>query len=190
MIFIQQHATWRCVASSGTAGAASHSVTEHHCGRTSRSKHPFFHVLFVNIDARIVLRTRLLGDFPTNFMAHGTTQQQSSLPIKTQRRSIARTYVHAPKVITTPAVAALFNARIRYLPEAKTTATPRTIHIPLLPAEAPGLASCILFSVIAIQERKKNRFETTFAAPQNRIQNANLMHLRPPISAHFAIPWH
>ena len=54
MIFIQ-HATWRCVASSGAAGAAGHSVTESRRGRTTRNKHPFENVPFVNIGAQIIL---------------------------------------------------------------------------------------------------------------------------------------
>ena len=56
MIFIQ-HATWRCVASSGAAGAAGHSVTESRRGRTTRNKHPFANVPFVNIGAQITLCT-------------------------------------------------------------------------------------------------------------------------------------
>ena len=54
MIFIQ-HATWRCVASSGAAGAAGHSVTESRRGRTTRNKHSFANVPFVNIGAQIIL---------------------------------------------------------------------------------------------------------------------------------------
>ena len=60
-------------------------------------------------------------------------------------------------------------------------------HIPLLPAEAPGLASCIVFFVLPIQERKKNRLETTFAAPQNRQHNTK-REPNAPAPAHFAIP--
>jgi hypothetical protein len=62
MIFIQ-HATWRCVASSGAAGAASHSVTESRRGRTTRNKHPFASAPFVNIGAQIILHTLVFGYF-------------------------------------------------------------------------------------------------------------------------------
>ena len=62
MIFIQ-HATWRCVASSGAAGAAGHSVTESRRGRTTRNKHPFANAPFVHIGAQIILHTLLLDNF-------------------------------------------------------------------------------------------------------------------------------
>ena len=62
MIFIQ-HATWRCVASSGAAGAAGQSVTESRRGRTTGNKHPFENVPFVNIGAQIILHTLLLDNF-------------------------------------------------------------------------------------------------------------------------------
>ena len=122
---------WRCWSLGDREPLWSHAEKQApNCQRAVRQHRRLDHSSYSSV-----------GRFP-HHQLHGT-QQQSSLPIKTQRRSIARTYVHAPEVITTPALAALFHARIRYLPETKTTATPTTIHIPLLPAEAPGLA-CIL----------------------------------------------
>ena len=131
MIFIQ-HATWCCVASSGAAGAAGHSVTGSRRGRTTRNKHPFENVPFVNTGAQIRRNTLVLDNFLIilqhtllldNFLPTSFMMAQFSLPIKTKRHSIAN-LLACTRSDCNARLGAFFHASARYLPETKTTATP------------------------------------------------------------------
>ena len=109
-----------------------------------RETYPFANVLFVNIGAQIILLALLLDDFPTtNFMA------QFSLPIKTQNRSIAN--LRACTQSDNNARLDESFSRQHPLSSRDQNDSETNHHIPLLPAEAPGLASFILFSVLPIQ---------------------------------------